>query len=81
VSYTTNNTTPSETTSNVVSLSDRRKQRTELSAATAPSPSSIEITLIQKVNQLSIELVDARRELASVTNTLNKLLRLLKAKS
>ena len=64
--------------SNVVSLEDRRKQRSSTNAALGPAPSSLEVTLIEKVNALTIELIDARREIEQVTATLNKLLRLMK---
>ena len=67
-------------TSNVVSLADRRQQRSSQQQALGPAPSPLEASLLNKVNALTVEVIDARREIEALSNTVQKLLRLLKAK-
>ena len=78
------NTEEKELTSNVVSIADRRLQRKEQSSGAAPKQGSgqyrLEEALISQINKLTAEVIDTRREIDSLTNTVHKLLRLLKLK-
>lgn len=70
--------TETELTSNVVSIADRRLQRKR--QPTSPAPFSYDEALLSQVNKLTEEVIDARREIDSLTNTVYKLLKLLKVR-